>query len=199
MRLQCHLAMLGVALALGGASACRAPVATGVVTPDGSLRLRSAVTGRDYLCWSHSPGIFELRQTRFPVLYVLDGNDEFVRAVEAQHRLQDAHEVPPLIVVGVGYAVRFNADPSERRWADYTPSPDRAADSEWTARADSAWEAKRDAGRNGVTLQSGGASRFLTALRSEIIPLIESRYRTDHDRALWGHSLGARVPLGRRR
>ena len=131
MRLQCQLAMLGAALALVGASACRAPVATGVVTPDGSLRLRSAVTGRDYLLLVSLPrGYSSSGKTRFPVLYVLDGNDEFARAVEAQHKLQGAHEVPPLIVVGVGYAGRFNADPSERRWADYTPSPDRAADSD---------------------------------------------------------------------
>ncbi len=157
--------------------------AVAVTTPVWSHRIRSGATGRDYRLIVSVPDSYWHSDTaHYAVLYVLDGNDEFPLAVQTLRKLRAAHALPELIVIGVGYAVGFSDDPTGFRWADYTPTPDPKADVEW--------EAKRS-NRQGATLQSGDGPRFLAALKTEIIPFIEARYRTTTDRGLWGHSLGA--------
>ena len=40
------------------------------------------------------------------------------------------------------------------------------------------------------TLESGNAAKFLTCLKTEIIPFIDTHYHTNADRGISGHSLG---------
>ncbi|HEX4933574.1 MAG TPA: alpha/beta hydrolase-fold protein, partial [Gemmatimonadaceae bacterium] len=80
-------------------------------------------------------------------------------------------EVPPMVVVGVGYPETdgrgYTPAYMANRTRDYTPT--------------------RDAGMPG----GGGSAAFLAFLKDELVPMVESRYRTDPARrGLGGHSLG---------
>lgn len=99
----------------------------------------------------------------YRVLYVTDANAEFGMAVETA-RLN----APGTVVVGIGYdnpGQGFAAS-GVPRTLDLTPTRIAGAD-------------------------SGGAPEFLSFLRDELVPYVESEYHVDSDdRALMGHSFG---------
>ncbi len=145
--------------------------------------ISSVKTGKPYRLFVRLPANYSVADTtRYPVLYVLDGNDRFGEVLNIQSELSSLAAVRDLIIVGVGYPLAPNETPTLRRWRDLTPSHDAAADAEWTT--------KYHNELNGERLQSGGAAQFLEALKAELIPSIESAYRTSKERALWGHSFG---------
>lgn len=110
--------------------------------------------------------------TRYPALYLLDGNLVF-----PFYLAQRQYGVRPrdLILVGVSAA---DSQTVRRQW-DYSP-PLTKADSAW---ADSAWGGLRGP-------PSGGAPQFLRVLKEEIIPLVDRFYPTSGDRGIEGASLG---------
>jgi len=122
------------------------------------------------------PGYGERETTRYPVLYMQDGQNLFEpqRAfVPGQHwRLAEAADeainertASPMIVVGVDHAGPARID-------EYTPTRD----------------AKRKAG--------GKADAYGRMLLDELKPLIDARYRTvANDVAIGGSSLGGLVSL----
>jgi uncharacterized protein len=142
--------------------------------------LRSQVNGRDYRLAVAVPPDYRGADdtTRYRVLYVLDGNDEFPLAVQA-HRLRRVNGAgeagwPDIIIVGIGYPVDRYWDTMPFRNSDYTPTKRTAPD---------------PCGGLGRYPQGGGPA-FLRVLREEIIPFIDARYRTTPDRGIIGHSLG---------
>jgi predicted alpha/beta superfamily hydrolase len=126
------------------------------------------------------PAFYDALTEPRPVVYVLDGNLTFLLAapIARAYELLAFGQFPSVVVVGVGYA---NADPLEvmsRRMLDLSPT---ASPGEGKAR-----EAAAGA-RHGF----GGADAFLAALRDEVIPEVESRFRIDAaDRTVAGWSLG---------
>lgn len=120
------------------------------------------------------PGKDSLRGP-FPTFYVLDGNAFFASAAEIYrgHTLQG--EWPHLMIVGVGYPETspsiFSLGYTINRTRDYTPT--------------------RVVGEGPVAEAAGHAAEFMTFLKDELMPTIESRYRGDpNDRGIGGHSLG---------
>lgn len=106
------------------------------------------------------------KNQRFPVLYILDGEEHFQSAVAMSEQLSGL--IPPMIVVGInnmGYSFR------ER---DLTP----------TKVNPSAIVSAGDA------RLSGGGEIFLSFIEKELIPYIDSRYPTASYRMFSGHSLG---------
>lgn len=106
----------------------------------------------------------------YPVLYVLDAEKSFGLASDVVDWLTWAREIPPVIVVGISYGL----DPVEwwqKRSRDLTPTLDSL-------------------GPYGRWPHSGGADAFRVALRAEVMPLVEERYRTSGERALAGLSFG---------
>lgn len=106
-------------------------------------------------------------EERYPVLYVLDGEYFFYQAYSAVQFLSECtyirtHPIPQMIVVGI-----INVD----RNRDFTPT-----------HAPIQGELRYPT--------SGGAAKFLQFLRSELIPQIDSRYRTQPYRILSGWSFG---------
>jgi len=102
---------------------------------------------------------------RFPVLYAVDADANFASAVEITRFLALVGEIPEVIVVGIGYGTDLTTWLT-RRGVDLKPeSTMEPAD-------------------------SGRASQFLDFIAGEVIPLVESRYRSSEDRALFGYSLG---------
>lgn len=123
------------------------------------------------------PGYDEAAQTRYPVLYLHDGQNlfdpqaafkkgEHWRVGETASALIEAGRLPPLIIVGID-----NAGP--KRLFEYTPTYDR---------------------RRG----GGGAEAYGQMLIGEIKPLVDRQYRTlpgASATGLGGSSLGALVSL----
>jgi len=149
--------------------------------------LHSTVNGREYrisvaLPFSYDEGS-PADTTRYSVIDLLDG-DMALPLVAPMFRLTNQGPAGNVILVGVGYPP--GADPGVParsptgvfyRLTDYTPPaypPDDSANAallgEWPG--------------------AGRAPEFLRVLKEEVIPLIDSRYRTTNQRGIHGHSFG---------
>jgi predicted alpha/beta superfamily hydrolase len=136
--------------------------------------LRSQANGIEYQIDVALPRGYATSQKRYPVIYTLDGN-VFFPVLAASYRLTASLLPTELIVVGIGYPASeyggWSRENGASRARDYTPRP-----------------AKQP---GGISAGAGGAPAFLRFLRAELIPFIDSAYRTvPGDRGLWGHSYG---------
>jgi predicted alpha/beta superfamily hydrolase len=153
-----------------------------------AFELESKINGRDYRLLVALPESYAAGDTsRYPVLYVLDGNILFGLATDTHRALRMFQEVADIIIVGIGYDAGFFMDTFVSRWTDYTPSRDISADTSFARRFLS--------NRADSTLRSGGAAQFLQVLRQELIPFVDARFRTTRDRGLWGHSFAGLFAL----
>ena len=149
----------------------------------------SDISGLDYELWISLPVSYFTREgDKYPVIYTLDP----YRAFAIMKGLTDVLSFPTpiieeVIIVGVGYGGEGRAE--VMNWAlgrtrDYTPvySPD--VEELYKTRL-------ADSGAPDVDVQTGGAPLFLEFLGEELIPFIESNYRTDSQkRMLTGYSMG---------
>ena len=134
--------------------------------------LASARVGIDYAVSVWLPESYATGQKSYPVVYLLDGNFMFGLATDETHILMEGNEVPDLMIVGIGYDIASYADWITHRNRDYTPIPNPDQPGE------------------------GGAPRFLEFVETELIPFIDSNYRTNPtDRTLFGYSLGGSFVL----
>jgi len=107
----------------------------------------------------------------FPVLYLLDADKSLGMAKDVAEWLAWAGEIPEIVIIGIAYGEGTKAW-WDKRSRDYAPWKD----------SQKVW---------GVWPLAGGAANFLKFLRDELIPWVDSKYRTDrNDRALAGLSLG---------
>jgi len=113
------------------------------------------------------PHGYENSNANYPVLYLLDGLGNIKHEIGTVELLTDSGIIPPMIIVGIE---------SLDRSRDLTPS---------NAGQD-AYGAEGEAGIQ----QSGGAPQFLQFLEEELIPYVESNFRTHPYRLLEGHSFG---------
>jgi hypothetical protein len=114
-----------------------------------------------------TPAGYAAGQDRYPVLYLLDGPTHVLHTLGTTQFLGANEFMPDVIIVGIA-----NTD----RTRDFTPTHIGG-----TERAGS---------RVYEYPTSGGAPAFLRFLDTELVPLIDSRYRTLPFRVLCGHSLG---------
>jgi predicted alpha/beta superfamily hydrolase len=180
----------GVILAMGGGSFAQAQQAPASMARDAapvSLSgtrqhdLVSAVNDQPYRLYVALPDGYDPEGgTRYPVLYLLDGHFAFPVAVSALGGMAIQRELEDVIVVGIGGGEHAFDSWFVSRWRDYTPSLDAATDSSGAA----SFGIPREA------IHSGGAPAFLHVLREEILPFVESTYRTSEDRGIAGHSFG---------
>jgi predicted alpha/beta superfamily hydrolase len=133
-------------------------------------QLRSWNTGRNYDIYVQLPGNYQPDSTKYPVIYVLDGQWDFKLLSSIVGGLAYDKVMPNAIVVGVTYTGE-RADYGALRAQDYTPVAD-----------------PRFPG-------SGDAGKFLAFLEQELIPHIESNYATDARRVLMGSSFGGLFTL----
>lgn len=115
----------------------------------------------------------------WPVLYVLDGEDNFAITALTARRLARAGERSG---VDAGVVVGIAAGPLARRVRDYTP-----ATPGWII----------PAGRPAHGLVTGGAEAFLDLVERRIMPMVHAgRWRIDRSReTLAGHSFGGVLAL----
>lgn len=133
--------------------------------------LFSAVLNEQREYWVYLPqsyGGSKYRPARYPVLYVLDGDNNFLSAVAIQQYLSKGlyAMIPEMMVVGV-----LNTD----RTRDMTPTH----------------APQTRPGKKGLLYQSsGGGEAFASFLAKELKPAIDSAYRTSGYTVLCGHSFG---------
>lgn len=113
----------------------------------------------------------------YPVVFFLDGNIWMPLAYSVYRTINKTDQVSPVILVGIGYEVEtFEYDIKQRTY-DYTPTQNSEADSVMSFRYK-------------TSITSGGGYQFLQVLEQEIVPFVDSSYRTSGNRTIAGHSLG---------
>ena len=138
------------------------------------LHFTSPVNGVEYRLLVSIPRDFDTSDARHPVLYLLDADYSFAIARNVVEHLVDRGDLPPLVVVSIGYAGEVTQHTYRmHRSRDYTPvaSDDAGYGPEYRA----------------VT---GGGPAFLRTIEEHIVPGIEARFRGNGERVLVGHSYG---------
>jgi predicted alpha/beta superfamily hydrolase len=117
----------------------------------------------------------------YPVVYMLDGYDLFGLQLQTYQQLVYHEHIPQLILVGINYSFGDKeyysslTDYEYIRFRDYTPT------------YISHQQLVEDFGEEyaGYVKESGGSGKFLRFLQEELIPFIDSEYRTDpNDRGI---------------
>jgi predicted alpha/beta superfamily hydrolase len=132
-----------------------------VVIGEGQV-IHSQVLGENRPFIVSTPLGYERGQTRYPVIYLLDGFSSFHHTVGTVTHLANQGRMPAAIVVAIQNTAR------QRDFSPPTENPEILA---------------------GFP-EAGGAAPFLEFIRTELIPHIESNYRTVDYRILIGHSFG---------
>ncbi len=129
------------------------------------------VAGQEYELQILLPGGYKSSNKKYPVVYVMDSQWDFplLKSIYGQQYYDGF--IPELIIVGVTWG-GVSPNPDSLRVRDYTPTND------------------------GRQLQSGGADKFLSFMRNELFPFIESNYKADNKgRVMVGCSLGGLITL----
>jgi len=138
-----------------------------VTVPNSEHRLmHSAIAGHDYDIYIHFPAGYDTAKKKYPVLYVVDGANDFSPSLEYLGLMMAEYHIrePILVAIGDGGLI---GTPTNKRNRDFTPTATRAMP------------------------ESGGAPVFLGFIEKELIPLIDSKYKANPaDRTLYGYSMG---------
>ncbi len=147
-----------------------------IYEPDHTLV--SKITDNDYQLYMSFPRGYSTKDTiSYPVLYVLDGIRDF-ELLNTENRYLYG-KIEEVIIIGISSGGDYKNGGFDRT-LDYTTSVDTLRDREM--------EKKHDLPKD--TKQTGGASNFLKALKTEITPFVDKHYKTNKDRGISGHSLG---------
>lgn len=115
--------------------------------------------------WIYVPSNYQTSNEKYPVLYLLDPDQNFAYVTELERFLSDRYRIPQLIIIGI-----INND----RVKDFTPIHSLL------------FNGKID---NSLA-NTGGGRAFLSFVKDELIPYVDRNYRTQPYRILSGHSLG---------
>lgn len=131
----------------------------------------SVVAGQAYQLYISLPAGYKEATKKFPVLYLLDGQWDFALAYSIFGQQYFDGFLPGIIIVGITWGGK-NPNPDSLRARDFTPT-----------------NIKR-------LPQSGGAPKFLSFIKNELIPFIDAKYHTaKNERILMGSSLGGLFTL----
>jgi len=126
--------------------------------------LYSSNIQQEYKIYIHLPSSYSKSDTTYPVYYALDADIGFGMTSEMTKLLSYRNEMPEVIVVGIAYGA-YPGQEGNNRGRDFTPT---GID---------------------VRANSNGAEKFFQFMRDKLIPLIDSKYRTNpNDRTLSGAS-----------
>lgn len=136
------------------------------------LTLNSAIAGQEYELLIHLPGNYNTNTDKtYPVLYLLDAQWDFPLVTGLYGSQYYDGFIPATIIVGITWGGK-NPDPGRLRFRDFTPKISNQPSG------------------------SGNADNFLAFLKKELIPFIDSKFRTKKDdRILAGSSLGGLFTL----
>jgi predicted alpha/beta superfamily hydrolase len=136
------------------------------------LTLNSTIVGQEYDLLIHLPGNYNTNTAKtYPVLYLLDAQWDFPLVTGLYGSQYYDGFIPGIIIVGITWGGK-NPDPSRLRFRDFTPVTSNQQPG------------------------TGNADNFLSFLKKELIPFIDSKFRTKKDdRILAGSSLGGLFTL----
>lgn len=137
------------------------------------IKIPSKVLNEDRKIYIYVPPIDTLSPNkRYPVLYVLDGDNHFSLVAEYIRYLsrQDVNVVPEMIIVGI---------PNTNRTRDLTPTNSVLG-----------YEGKSDSSSRSRYKSSGGGANFLQFIGTELIPYVDGHYKTKPFKIFAGHSFG---------
>ena len=128
-----------------------------------AFKITAPGTGTEYWIYAEVPAT----PGPWPAVLFLDGDDQFAAGVAAYRKLPAGAQVPPLLLIGLGYGASYTR-PANHRGRDYTPA------------------------RHSDEPASGGAAAFLEFVTATFWPELARRYPVSPGpRGLAGHSLGS--------
>ena len=130
-------------------------------------KIHSNIVDDDYYLYIKLPKNYNKSDKTYPVIYLLDGDIAFTMAWSTVRYLQFGKHLPDVIIVGIGYGTLLSSNEENMRERDYTISK---------------LENRK---------LSGGGENFLKFIKTELIPFIDSEYRTNPtERVINGYSYG---------
>lgn len=135
-----------------------------------AVNISSHILREQRTLWIYTPRDYNTSNEKYPVMYLLDPDQNFAYVTELERFLSDRYRMPQMIVVGI-----VNND----RKKDFTPIHSLIFD----GKIDSS------------LATTGGGKDFLSFVKTELIPYIDTNYRTQDYRILSGHSLGGLFAL----
>ncbi len=123
--------------------------------------IHSDILNEDRVIWISTPTGYESSPDLYPVMYLLDGNGHFHHTTGLIEFMASNEIIPNMVVVGIT---------NTNRTRDMTPplsNPDSTA-----------------------SPGAGGVDNFIAFIKDELIPYIDSNYRTAPYKIMVGHSLG---------
>lgn len=131
----------------------------------------SIVSGQEYELHILLPGGYKNSDKKYPVVYLMDSQWDFplVKCIYGEYYYDGF--IPEMIIVGVTWG-GVHPNPDSLRARDYTPTKESRLP------------------------QSGGADKFLSFMKNELFPFIETNYKaSSENRTLMGCSLGGLITL----
>jgi predicted alpha/beta superfamily hydrolase len=174
--------LLTASLLLSALSVSRAGAQKLIQTPKTEIfTLASKAVGDSFEIRVMLPPTIPGETTRFPVVYMTDVHEGFIIG-EDEMRLMMLGDVPRFIAVGIGNASAANImEALLIRARDLTHV-------QFTAEVGGSFPI---ANMVKPSVGTGGAAKFLSFIRDELMPVINKRYPTDpKDNCYWGDSLG---------
>ena len=135
------------------------------------LNITSSICNQEYVLYINLPRGYNDTTKTFPVLFLIDAQWDFplVQAISGEQYYDGF--IPGMVIVGITWG-GMNPDYDKLRARDLTPT---------------------DISHNG---QFGNAPNFLSFIKKELVPFIESKFRTrKNDRTLMGSSFGGLFTL----
>jgi len=158
------LILFGVAQVLQ--TNARAQTRVGPVVIGDTVQLQSKTLNEARTLLIAKPAEYDSGTDRYPVLYLLDGEEHFRYTAAIADFLAASDRIPAMLVVGIA-----SGDDPPKRTHDLTPPSSSEVD-------------------NRFSPGGGGADAFLSFLSGELLPYVDRTYRTRPYRLLAGHSFG---------
>lgn len=135
--------------------------------------IHSSFVGDDFKISIAFPSDYFSSDSSYAVLYLTDANSGFAGVTQMLRILQWNDEVPKMLIVGIGYS--SDSLSGILRSRDYTPTiiPDSMSHH----------------------LPTGGASKFVSFIKEELMPFIRKNYRASSDASYAGVSYGGLLGL----
>ncbi|RIV85656.1 alpha/beta hydrolase [Aurantiacibacter zhengii] len=154
--------VFSILLAVFLASCTAGPANSDPIPVHSEFSIQSTVLGEERVTNVYTPPTYDDGQAALPVVYMPDGGieEDFPHIANTIAALIERGDIPPVILVGIE---------NTERGRDLTP--------------DSTTDFDRD-----YAPQTDGASKFRAFIRDELMPEIESRYRTTAERTIIGES-----------
>ena len=155
--------------------------------------LHSENIDQDYELLISLPRSYNLNNSSYPVMISLDAYINFLIVKGCVDGFTSPFQLmPEVILVGISYG--GDESNSLAKWIagrtrDLTPNQNSATEEYYK-------KFITDRGYDSVDVQTGGASLFLDFIRQELLPYIDSNYRTDlENKMLFGASFGGLFAL----